>query len=221
MQANLALVGLPPHDILDDLVKALRANALDIDEVFGRAVSCSNEFIYDPCRSGEYRDRVAQKYKAYRTMPITWRSLAATLKPQPVAFVVIRKLLKWIDRCDEASQHGLPAPCFRAEDGSHIFPQEGDEDELCWLTDAKREDGEKEKTDEDGPPSSDSDAQDDDGAVRRKAAELTEDSDPDSSRSDHEPQSQGVILPVRYDSQSTRTPYQGRAAGSERLDTQT
>ena len=216
-QANLALVGLPPYDILEDLVKALRAKALDIDEVFGRAVSCSNEFIYDPCRSGGYRDRFAQKYNKERTMPIKWRSLADTLNPQPVAFDVIRKLLRWIDRCDEASQHGLPAPCFKAEDGGPLFPPEGSEDELWWLNDVKRKDGEKEKADEDGPPDSESDAQDE-GADAKKAAELTEDSDPDSPRSDQETQSQGVILPVRYDSRSTRTPDM-RWAASARAST--
>ena len=67
-------------------------------------------------------------------MPITWRSLADTLNPQPVAFTVIRKLLKWIGRCDHASQQNSPPPPFCAEDGSPIFPPEGDEFELWWLT---------------------------------------------------------------------------------------
>ena len=44
-QANLALVGLPPHDLIDALAAALRAAGLDVDEVFSRAVSCSNEFL--------------------------------------------------------------------------------------------------------------------------------------------------------------------------------
>ena len=44
-QANLALVGLPPWDLLDALADALRAAAFDVDEVFQRAVSCSNEFL--------------------------------------------------------------------------------------------------------------------------------------------------------------------------------
>ena len=197
------------HHAQDDLVKALRAKALDIDEVFARAVQCSNEFIYDPCRSGGYRDRFAQKYNKERTMPIRWRSLADTLNPQPVAFDVILKLLRWIDRCDEASQRNSPPPPFCDEDGGCIFPPETSEDALWWLTDVKRKET---KGDEDGPPSSDSDAQDDEGAEERNAAELTEDSDPDSPRSDPEPQSQGVILPVRYDSQSTHTPHRGWGA---------
>ena len=52
--ANFALVGLPPFDLLDDLAKALREKGLDIDLVFERAITCSSEFIYDPCRSGAY-----------------------------------------------------------------------------------------------------------------------------------------------------------------------
>ena len=259
-QANLALVGLPPWDLLEALAEALREAAFDVDEVFQRAVSCSNEFLcpvvqqsnrehvdalctfgictgcfrshvmqnpditrrltagYDPCRNGSYRDRFFQKYNRERTMPIKWRSLEETLNPQPVAFDVIRKLLQYIDRCDEASKSNLPAPRFCAEDGSPIFPPEGDEFELWWLTDVKRrEKGEDEqKGDEDGPPSSDSEAADEGEADKeKKAADLTSDSDPDSQRSDHEPNSQqGVILPVRFDSQTTHTPYRAWAAGA-------
>ena len=69
----------------------------------------------------------------------------------------------------------------------------------------KRKEEDEKKPDEDGPPSSESDAQE--GAAEQKQVDaLTEDSDPDSPRSDQEPLSQGgVILPVRYDSQSTHT----------------
>jgi len=67
----------------------------------------------------------------------------------------------------------------------------------------KRKAEDANKPDEDGPPSSESDAQE--GVEEQKDADaLTEDSDPDSPRSDQEPLSQsGVILPVRYDSNST------------------
>ena len=194
---------------MDDLVHALRAAGLDVDVVFQKAAVVSGEFIYDPCRSGTYRDRFAQKYNKERSIPINWRSLAATLNPQPVAFGVIRRLLGWIDRCDEASQRNLPTPPFRAEDDSPIFPPEGSEEELWWLTDVKRKAEDEKKPDEDGPPSSESDAQE--GVDEQKAADaLTEDSDPDSPRSDQEPLSQGgVILPVRYDVNSTFAPSRG------------
>ena len=99
---------------------------------------------YDPRKPGRYRDRFFQKYNRERTMPIKWRSLEETLNPQPVAFDVIRKLLQYIDRCDEASKTNLPRPRFCAEDGSPIFPPEGEKFELWWLTDVKR----KEKGDD-------------------------------------------------------------------------
>ena len=142
-------------------------------------------------------------------MPIKWRSLEETLNPQPVAFNVIRKLLQYIDRCDEASKTNLPRPRFCTEDGSPIFPPEGDEFELWWLTDVKRKEkgDDEQKGDEDGPP--ESEATDEGEEDKEKnAAELTSDSDPDSEPGDHEPSSQqGVILPVRHDgSQSMRTP---------------
>lgn len=136
-------------------------------------------------------------------MPIKWRSLAATLNPQPLAFAVIRRLLDWIDRCDQASQRNLPAPRFRADDGGPIFPAEGSEDECWWLMDVKRKDDKKaEKGDEDGPPDSGSKAQDN-GEDPKAADALTTDSDPDSPRSDWgEPLLQTEVLPVRYDSRS-------------------
>ena len=131
--SNFALVGLPPFDILDDLAIALRAAGLDVDQVFENAVKASGEFIYDPCRSGGLKQRFAQKYQKERTVPITWRSLAANLNPQPLAFSVIKRVLDWIGRCDEASQQNLPAPPFQAVDGSKIFPDEKSEDALWWV----------------------------------------------------------------------------------------
>lgn len=143
-------------------------------------------------------------------MPIKWRSLAATLNPQPLAFAVIRRLLDWIDRCDQASKRNLPAPLFRAEDGGPIFPAEGSEDEYWWLTDVKRTDEKKDedKADEDGPPDSESEAQDD-GEDPKAADALTTDSDPDSDRG--ESLSQAVVLPVRYDSSQLCAPWRAWA----------
>ena len=91
--ANLALVGLPPFDLLDELATALRAKGLDIDEVFQKSVSCSKEFIYDPCRKGALRDRFAQKYNSERSIPIKWRSIHETLNPQPLANVNYKHLI--------------------------------------------------------------------------------------------------------------------------------
>ena len=51
-RSNFALAGLPPIDILDQLAAALRANGLDVDQVFENAVKARSEFIYNPCRTG-------------------------------------------------------------------------------------------------------------------------------------------------------------------------
>ena len=204
--ANFCLVGLPPWDILEELAAALRNHGLDFDQVFERSVRCSNEFIYDPCRSGGLKDRFAQKYNSQRTIPITWRSLSATLNPQPLAFSVIKRVLDWIDRCDEASKQNLPAPPFRASDGGPIFPLEESEDYLWWVTDASRnQNKDEQKGDEDGPQSSEESEAQDEG--ERKADDaLVSDSDPDSSRSEWgNSQSQTtVVLPVRYDTRPLR-----------------
>ena len=199
--SNFCLVGLPPFDILEDLAAALRAAGLDVDQVFENAVKASGEFIYDPCRTGGLKQRFAQKYQKDRMVPITWKCLAATLNPQPLAFSVIKRVLDWIDRCDDASQHGLPAPRFRAADGSAILPDEESEDALWWCTDITRKQKTDDKGDEDGPPeSSDSEDEQDEGEKKPDDA-LTSDSDPDSSRSERgESQSRTVVLPVRHDS---------------------
>ena len=201
--ANFALVGLPPFDILDDLAAALRAAGLDIDSVFENAVKASGEFIYDPCRSGGLKQRFAQQFQKERTVPIIWRSLAASLNPQPLAFSVIRRVLDWIDRADEASQQGLPAPEFRSSDGGPIFPPEDSDDYLWWVTDINRKEKTDQQGDEDGPPESDDEEEQEEGERKAEDA-LTSDSDPDSSRSDRgDSQSQTVVLPVRND---TRPP---------------
>ena len=65
-------------------------------------------------------------------------------------FVVIQRLLDWIDRCDIAMQSGLPKPPFQTITGESIFP---DSDEPWWLTElSKRVPVETtELGDEDGP----------------------------------------------------------------------
>ena len=203
-----ALVGLPPHDLLESLAAALRANGLDIDEVFSRAVTCTGEWLYDPCRQGSLRDRFTQRYQRERTMPIRWRSLQETLDPQPIANVVIRRLLTWMDSCDAASQRGWPRPAFVAEDGP-IFPPEGTDEEFWWLTDVGSKAADKKQGgDEDGPADSDEEASDEDDRPKGIDEFLT-DSDPDSPRSDQEhSQSQPtVVLPVASERQTRRAPW--------------
>ena len=85
-------------------------------------------------------------------MPLTWRTLAECLDPQPRARVVIKDLLEYIDRCDAASMvEGAPKPPFCTTDGSPIFP----EGEKWWLTDLsiRKTEQAAARGDEDGPPS--------------------------------------------------------------------
>ena len=65
------------------------------------------------------------------------------------------KIVASIDRCDVASQHGLPKPTFETPDGEPIFPE--DEDDAWWLTDVSKRvaSEDKIKSDEDGPAADD------------------------------------------------------------------
>ena len=180
--ANFALCGLPPKDLVEAVAAALREEGYDIDEVFERACSTCNEHEYEPCRRGALSDRFMRRYRVERTMPVQHRSLAETLNPQPLACFVTRRLLSWIDRCDEATQRGEPRPIFVSEDGSAIFPPESaGDDHQWWLTGVKRKqetDNEAgKKGDEDGPPESDLDETEVED--ERPADALTTDSDTD------------------------------------------
>ena len=57
---------------------------------------------------------------------------------QPVAGMVLLRLLDYIDRVDRASQDGLPRPAFLSDNGDPIFPPLGHPDELWWLTELSR-----------------------------------------------------------------------------------
>ena len=89
---------------------------------------------------------------------------------------MIKKLLKWISRVDEASRSNAPRPPFMDENGDPIFP-EGP----WWLTDVSRraeEDQKNAQADvEDGPPSEMEEGQ---------AAEVSDD-DPLSEMETYEP----------------------------------
>ena len=73
------------------------------------------------------------------------------MKPQVEASEVIKKLLEWISRVDEASRSNAARPPFADQDGGAIFP-EGP----WWLTDVSRVEQEQKNAQadvEDGPPS--------------------------------------------------------------------
>ena len=83
------------------------------------------------------------------------------------------KIVASIDRCDVASQHGLPKPTFETADGEPIFPE--DEDDAWWLTDVSKRVAAENIADanEDGP------ATDDDGVEDQEEKEVPDD-DPSS-----------------------------------------
>ena len=106
------------------------------------------------------KDRIDQKYNHERSVPLKFRTLAETLNPQPDAHVVFQRLLDFIERCDIASQLGLPRPEFKTLDGEAIFPED---EEPWWLTEvSKRISAEDRRDDEDGP------ATDDEGEEEQK-----------------------------------------------------
>ena len=99
------------------------------------------------------KDRIDQKYNHERSVPLKFRTLTETLNPQPDAHVVFQRLLDFIERCDVASQLGLPRPEFKTLDGEAIFPED---DEPWWLTEvSKRISAEDRRGDEDGPVTDD------------------------------------------------------------------
>ena len=115
-------------------------------------------------------------------VPVSWRSLADCLNPQPKAQEVMHRLLDWIDRVDMASHAGIQRPPFCTPAGEPIFPE--DDDDMWWLTELQRrhQDAAK-RADEDGPASSE-EAQDEEQAEGPPDdAELTDDEDASSSQS--------------------------------------
>ena len=147
---NVVLVGVPPRDLVDDVARGVYAAGLDVDEFFRRACSVTNEWEYKP-EHPRHVNRIQQRRFTDKSVPLTWRTLAECLDPQPLALVVIKGLLEYIDRCDAASLvEGTPKPPFCTADGSPIFP----EDEKWWLTELSiRKAEQAAAADEDGPAS--------------------------------------------------------------------
>ena len=99
---------------------------------------------------------------------------------------MLKELLSWIDRVDRASQvPGSPRPPCRRLDGTPIFPEEGSENDLWWLSEIakrKRPEDEEQKHpeggDEDGPVTSEAEAE-----REKEDADETDDTDESSSSS--------------------------------------
>ena len=90
------------------------------------------------------------------THPLDKRPVFSCLLIDAVAKVIYKKLLDWIERCDDASKHGLPKPPLQTADGEAIFPENIDEE--WWKTDIARRIVQTEIPDEeDGPISAEED----------------------------------------------------------------
>jgi hypothetical protein len=174
---NFELLGVPPVDLREAVAEGWRLAGLDIEECFRRALSITDEWELNPDARENVRDRVRPRRRQEQTIPLRDRTLAEILDPQPQASCVMHRLLDWIDRVDLMSQHGSPRPPFETIEGGPIFPNTNDP---WWLTEVqKRKDGDGEvqgKCLEDGPAS--------DVESIRDEQEVTDDDDPPSEESD-------------------------------------
>ena len=151
---NLTLVGLPPKDLLPDIMAAWTAMGYDAIACLRNAASVSKDWVYVPDASLPVVDRIQPRKKQQKLISVKWRKLEEVLNPQPEAQRVMHKLLDWIERVDKASTTGAPRPAFVTIDGGPIFPE--DEEHKWWLTDLqnRKEPEPQPPADEDGPPSS-------------------------------------------------------------------
>ena len=119
MLQSILLRGLPPRDILPDVVRAWQSAGLDVAECLQRATTITNEWIYTPGNQ-DVRERFTPRLISERTVPVAHRDLYEVIDPQPQALKVIRRLLEWIGSCDSASQRGGARPAFKTSDGHPI-----------------------------------------------------------------------------------------------------
>ena len=162
------------------------------DELFRRACSVTSEWE-NKAGHPRFVNRIQQRRFTEKSVPLTWRTLAECLDPQPRALVVIKALLEYIDRCDAASMTGAPRPPFCTPDGHPIFP----EDERWWMTELSIRKAEQASArgDEDGPPA-EAEEEEDKGAdsdVIDPELPIEE----DDSSGDDVPASGGDPVPVR------------------------
>ena len=222
---NFHLVGVPPKDLVEAVAVALRAAGFDPDQVFDRAVGVSNEWKYNPDRP--WQTRFSPAYIRERQVPPKHKELDEILKPQAAASIVIGRLLRWIERVDQASQAGLDRSPFCDEDGSYIFPPEGDPDEKWYLTDLSRRKEAEElarRADEDGPaPSEDGTSDEEDAGATNKNDGGKDQLTDDESDSDETPpdgsQGRGTVLPLERQKHQAKppNPHWGRSRSSESL----
>ena len=124
---------MPPKSLIKRIFRALSAAGVDPDAAFCECVNVSDEWHYDAVLP-DHEDRFSPKYKKERTVRQQRRTLEETLCPQPIASRTLLKLLRWIDRVDEASQTCAERPAFEDPEDGFIFPPDGHPDERWWLT---------------------------------------------------------------------------------------
>ena len=222
---NLELIGVPPKDLIDEIALALFAAGKDPDSVFTKCVEVGKtEWRYD-LDARQYlqphSNCFRQVYNKNRTVPMVHRSLDECLNPQPIASKVLLKLLQWIDRVDICSQKtGVSRPEFVADDGSQIFPPEGDPDERWWLTELSgRKEGQRidqEQLLEEGGHEQgfSSDSGESDSVNKKGENDETDVSDDDSFDAGHDDslstlgnQRSTRVLPLSKGAHSSRTSY--------------
>ncbi len=147
---------MPPKGLVKRISDALRDAGLDRDVCFESSVQISGEWNYNRVEL-DYEKRFSPVYKKERTVRQQHKTLEETLCPQPIASKTLLKLLRWIDRVDEASKTGAARPAFEDLEGDgYIFPPDGHPDERWWLTEVsiRMEEAKlAQQADEDGPPS--------------------------------------------------------------------
>ena len=79
--------GLPPADILADVVDACAKAGSDVVKCLRRCTTVTNEWVYTE-GSGPYKDRFAPRWIQERTVPVAHKHLDEIVNPQPEALKV-------------------------------------------------------------------------------------------------------------------------------------
>ena len=131
---HLELVGIPPADMLDEVAQKWQEANLDVNTCFEAAAQVTGEWTYTPADHDEDACRnVLTRFEPLknieRRVPLRLKPLSTALDPQPTTAAVLKEVLQWIGRCDQASQDGQPRPPSERANGDNLFP-EGE----WWLT---------------------------------------------------------------------------------------
>ena len=81
---NFELLGIPPIDMLEQAAEAWRREGLDVAECLRRAVTITNDFVYEP-EHESVLDRIQKRRSGHQRVPVRLRDLCEILNPQPEA----------------------------------------------------------------------------------------------------------------------------------------